>query len=144
MTIIKEFKEFAIKGNVLDLAVGVIIGGAFGKITDSLVKDIIMPPIGLLLGGVNFKEIAINLKAPVVDATGKTVQEAVNINIGNFLQIIIDFSILAFAVFMIVKAVNSLKRKSEPVPVVEVKSIEPSREEILLAEIRDAIKQKGL
>lgn len=103
-----------------------------------------MPPVGLLLGGVNFREIAINLKAPVVDAAGKTTQEAVNINIGNFLQILIDFSILAFAVFMIVKAVNSLKRKAEPVPVVEVKSIEPTREEILLSEIRDAIKQKGL
>lgn len=142
--IVSEFKEFAVKGNVLDLAVGVIIGGAFGKITDSLVKDIIMPPIGLLLGGVNFKEIVIPLKAAVLDSDNKVVQEAVNINIGNFLQIVIDFTILAFAVFMIVRAVNTLKRKPVPTPVVEVKAPEPTREEILLAEIRDAIKQKGI
>jgi large conductance mechanosensitive channel len=140
--LIQEFKEFAVKGNVLDLAVGVIIGGAFGKITDSLVKDIIMPPIGLVMGGVNFKEISIPLKAAVLDATGKVTQEAVNVNIGNFLQILIDFTILAFVVFMIVKSVNKLKRNPPPAPPSAPPA--PSKEEILLAEIRDAIKQRGI
>lgn len=142
MGLIQEFKEFAVKGNVLDLAVGVIIGGAFGKITDSLVKDIIMPPIGLVMGGVNFKEISIPLKAAVLDATGKVTQEAVNVNIGNFLQILIDFTILAFVVFMIVKSVNKLKRNPPPAPPSAPPA--PSKEEILLAEIRDAIKQRGI
>ncbi|MFN8577819.1 MAG: large-conductance mechanosensitive channel protein MscL [Candidatus Sericytochromatia bacterium] len=142
MGLVQEFKEFAVKGNVMDLAVGVIIGGAFGKITDSLVKDIIMPPIGLMMGGVNFKEIAIPLKAAVTDAAGKVTQEAVSINIGNFLQVIIDFAILAFAVFMIVKALNKLKRNPPPAPPEAPPA--PTKEEILLTEIRDAIRQKSI
>lgn len=140
MGLIQEFKEFAIKGNVMDLAVGVIIGGAFGKITDSLVKDIIMPPIGLLLGGVNFKDITVPLKSAVVDSSGKVTQEAVNINIGNFLQIVVDFTILAFVVFLLVKAINKLRRQ----PKVNDAPPAPTKEETLLTEIRDAIRQKSL
>lgn len=140
MGIIQEFKEFAIKGNVMDLAVGVIIGGAFGKITDSLVKDIIMPPVGLLLGGINFKNIAVPLKSAVTDTDGKVIHEAVNLNIGNFLQIIVDFTILAFVVFVLVKAVNNLRRKPEITDAPPA----PTKEEILLTEIRDAIREKAI
>lgn len=140
MGLIQEFKEFAIKGNVMDLAVGVIIGGAFGKITDSLVKDIIMPPIGLLLGGVNFRDITVPLKSAVVDSSGKVTQEAVNINVGNFLQIVVDFTILAFVVFLLVKAINKLRRQ----PKVNDAPPAPTKEETLLTEIRDAIRQKSL
>ncbi len=100
-----------------------------------------MPPIGLLLGGVNFKDIVIHLKTAVLDPAGKVIQDGVNINIGNFLQVMIDFTILAFAVFMIVKTVNSLKKKPVPVAVIEIKPPEPTKEEILLTEIRDALRR---
>lgn len=136
MSIIKEFKEFAVRGNVIDLAVAVIVGGAFGSITTSLVNDIIMPPIGLLLGGVNFSEFAFVLRQATADSA------AVSIRYGLFLQTVIDFTIIAFAVFMMIKAMNATKRKQEketpPVPV----EPELSKEELLLTEIRDILKNK--
>jgi large conductance mechanosensitive channel len=109
MSIASEFREFAVKGNVVDMAVGIIIGGAFGKIVTSLVNDVIMPPIGLLLGGVNFTELAITLKA----ASGGAV--AVTLNYGKCVQTVVDFLIVAWAVFLLVKGLNSLKRKQEQV-----------------------------
>jgi large conductance mechanosensitive channel len=135
MGMLKEFKEFAVKGNVVDLAVAVIVGGAFGKITTSLVNDVIMPPIGLLLGGVNFSELAITLK----DATEETA--AVAINYGLFLQTVIDFTIIAFVIFMVIKGINTTKRKKEEAPAAPPAPPEPSNEEKLLAEIRDLLKK---
>lgn len=107
MSMASEFREFAAKGNVVDMAVGIIIGGAFGKIVTSVVNDVIMPPIGLLLGGVDFSQLAVTLK----DATEKTA--AVTLNYGKFIQTVVDFLIVAWAVFILVKAVNSLRRKEE-------------------------------
>ncbi len=133
MGMVQEFKEFAVKGNVVDLAVGVIIGGAFGKIVSSLVDDVIMPPIGLALGGVNFKELAITLKAA---ADGRA---AVMLKYGNFLQVTFDFIILAFVIFLMVKGINSMKKKeaeAAPAP-----PPGPTTEEKLLMEIRDALKK---
>lgn len=129
-TLLQEFKAFAIKGNMVDLAVALIIGAAFGKIITSLVSDIIMPPIGLLLGGVNFTDLKLILR----DAVGET--PAVSINYGIFIQVIIDFLIVAFAVFMIVKGINRARRKEAAVPV------PPTKEETLLTEIRDLLKNK--
>lgn len=137
MSIIREFKEFAMKGNVLDLAVGIIIGGAFGKIVSSLVADILMPPIGLLIGGVQFTELKLWLKGPVVDSSGKVIKAAVTINIGNFLQTVFDFLIIAIAIFMIVKVINRLNRKKSEETVPEVLSPEVQ----LLTEIRDLLKK---
>ena len=131
---IKEFKDFAVKGNVVDMAVGIIIGAAFGKIVSSFVGDVIMPPIGVLLGGVDFSDLALTLK----DATGDV--PAVVIGYGNFVQTLIDFTIIAFAIFIAVKAINSLKRKEEEAPAAPPK---PTPEEVLLTEIRDLLKQKG-
>ncbi len=135
MGMMQEFKEFAVKGNVVDLAVAVIIGGAFGKITTSLVNDVIMPPIGLLLGGVNFSELAITLKDATEEAT------AVSINYGLFLQTLIDFIIIAFVIFMVIKGINATKRKKEEAPAAPAAPPEPSNEEKLLAEIRDLLKK---
>ena len=112
MSIIKEFQEFAVKGNMVDMAVGIIIGGAFGKIVTSLVNDIIMPPLGMLLGKVDFKDLAITLKEAGVDAAGAPV-EAVKLSYGLFIQNTVDFLIVAIAVFMMVKAINTLRRKQE-------------------------------
>lgn len=142
MGIINEFREFAMKGNVMDMAVGVIIGGAFGKIIASLVADVIMPPIGLLTGGVNFTDIKIVMKDAVIDAAGKIATPAVTLNIGNFLQVMVDFTIVAFAIFILVKIANTFKKKIieeklEPAAVPEI-----PKQEILLAEIRDILKQK--
>src|ERR1700724_3434927 len=106
MSIIKEFKTFIAKGNVIDLAVAVVIGGAFGKIVSSLVADVIMPPIGLILGGVNFTDLKIILKPADKDVSGKILKEAVTLNYGNFIQASIDFLIVAFAIFMLVKVIN--------------------------------------
>lgn len=131
MSMLTEFKEFAMKGNVVDLAVGVIIGGAFGKIVSSFVEDVIMPPIGMILGGVDFKTLAIVLKA----AEGKSA--AVMLNYGKFIQTVVDFTIVAFVVFMAIKAMNALKRKAEAAP-----PPGPTRQEILLTEIRDALRAK--
>jgi large conductance mechanosensitive channel len=131
MSIIQEFKTFAMRGNVVDLAVGIIIGGAFGKIVSSVVADVIMPPIGLLVGGVNFSNLAITLK----EAAGKA--PAVTLNYGNFLQTVFDFLIIAFSVFMLVKVMNSLKTQEKDAP-----APPPPKQEVLLAEIRDLLRQK--
>ena len=129
---LKEFKEFAMRGNVLDLAVAVIIGAAFGKIVGSFVADIIMPPIGLLLGGMDFTEFAFILKE------GATPEETVTLNYGKFIQTLVDFLIVAFAIFMVVKGVNATKKKKEEAPAAPPA---PSNEEKLLAEIRDLLKK---
>jgi large conductance mechanosensitive channel len=138
MSIVKEFKEFAMKGNVVDMAVGIIIGAAFGKIVSSLVNDILMPPLGLLIGGVDFTDLRITIKSASVDQAGNVIN-AVTLNYGTFLQTAIDFLIVAFAIFLLVKGMNKLKKKEEvaappPPP-------EPSKEEKLLAEIRDLLKK---
>ncbi|MBZ0202814.1 MAG: large-conductance mechanosensitive channel protein MscL [Ignavibacteria bacterium] len=133
----KEFKEFISKGNVVDLAVGVIIGAAFGKIVSSVVEDIIMPPLGLILGGVNFTALKIVMKEASTDPSGKVI-EAVTLNYGNFIQTGIDFVIIAAAIFLFVKMFNSMKRK-EDVPAAPPG---PTGEEKLLAEIRDLLSKK--
>lgn len=129
MGMLQEFKDFAIKGNMIDMAVGIIIGGAFGTIVKSLVEDVIMPPIGLLMGGVDFSDIKIKLAEAVGD------KDAVTMNIGTFLNNIIAFLIVAWAVFMLVKAVNRFKREAPDVP------DEPTSTDKLLMEIRDALKK---
>ncbi len=139
MSFIKEFKEFAMKGNVVDMAVGIIIGGAFGKIVSSIVNDIIMPPIGLLMGGVNFTDLKLTLKAAQLDAATNTMKDAVTLNYGQFLQTTLDFLILAFAIFLMIKAMNSMKKKEEAKPAAPPM---PPREEILLTEIRDILSRK--
>lgn len=131
---LKEFKDFAMRGNVVDLAVAVVIGGAFGKIVSSLVNDVIMPPIGLLLGGVDFSNLKVVMKA----ATGEA--EAVTLNYGSFVNTLVDFIIVAFAIFMVIKGLNALKKKKEeatppPPP-------GPTKEETLLTEIRDLLAKK--
>jgi large conductance mechanosensitive channel len=133
MGLIKEFKEFAMRGNMLDLAVAVVIGAAFGKIISSLVADVLMPPIGLLLGGLDFSSFTIVLK----EAVDKT--PAVVIKYGLFINYIIDFVIVAFAIFMLIKGVNKFKRKAEEAPAAPP---EPTKEELLLGEIRDILKAK--
>jgi large conductance mechanosensitive channel len=137
MSLMKEFKQFAMKGNVVDLAVGIIIGAAFGKIVSSVVNDIIMPPIGALVGGVDFTDLKVIIKSAGVDDAGKAVS-AVTLNYGNFIQTTIDFLIIAFAVFMIIKAINRMKKKEEAAPSAPAK---PSNEEVLLTEIRDLLKK---
>ena len=134
MGMIQEFKEFAVKGNAMDMAVGIIIGGAFGGIVKSLVGDVIMPPIGLALGNVDFSSIVITLRQATADA------EAVTINIGTFINNVIAFLIVAWAVFMLVKGMNSLKKKQEEAP---AEAPAPPRSEVLLEEIRDALKARG-
>jgi large conductance mechanosensitive channel len=139
MKIVKEFREFAVKGNMIDLAVGIIIGAAFGKIVASLVSDIIMPPIGLLLGGMNFTDIHITMKDAILDpATGKVLKEAVNLKVGSFIQALVDFTIIAFSVFMIVKAVTRMNKKKVEVPVAPAP---PTKDQELLTEIRDLLKK---
>jgi large conductance mechanosensitive channel len=134
MSILKEFKEFAVKGNAIDMAVGIIIGASFGKIISSLVADVIMPPIGVLVGGVNFTKLALTLK----EAAGNV--PAVTLNYGNFIQSVVDFSIIAFAIFMVVKLINRLKKQEAAAPVAPP---EPTKEELLLTEIRDLLKSKN-
>ncbi len=129
MNMLKEFKEFAIKGNVIDMAVGIVIGAAFGKIVTSFVNDIIMPGVGLLVGGVNFDELTITLKQATDTA------EAVTINYGSFLNTLINFIIIAFAIFIVVKQINRFKKKEE-------KDKKPSDDIILLKEIRDELRKK--
>jgi len=141
MGILKEFREFAVKGNVVDMAVGVIIGGAFGKIVASFVNDIIMPPIGVLLGGADFKELKLILKSEVLNDVAEVVTPAVTLNYGNFIQVVIDFLIIAFVIFTMVKAMNRMKRKDEKPPAPAAPP-EPTKEEKLLTEIRDILKTK--
>ena len=136
MKLADEFKAFAMKGNVVDMAVGIIIGAAFGKIVSSMVGDIIMPPLGLLIGGVNFTDLKLVLKA-AVDAA----HPAVTWNYGNFLQAAFDFLIVAFAVFMVIKAINAAKKKKEEAPVAPPATTVPTKEETLLTEIRDLLKK---
>ncbi|WP_314646142.1 large-conductance mechanosensitive channel protein MscL [Prevotella multiformis] len=137
--LIQEFKDFAVKGNAVDMAVGVIIGGAFGKIVSSIVDDILMPPIGWLIDGVKFTDLKITL--PTVDIPGVEKMEAATINYGNFLQTTFDFLIIAFCVFLLVKGINRLSKKKEetaaPAP-----APEPTNEEKLLMEIRDLLKKQ--
>ena len=138
---IEEFKAFAVKGNAVDMAVGVIIGGAFGKIVSSIVDDLIMPPIGWLIGGVNFSDLKVVLPKLVVEGVEVTTAPA-TINYGNFIQTLLDFIIIAFCVFMLVKGINKLKKKEEEKPAAPAPAPEPSAEEKLLAEIRDLLKNK--
>ena len=136
MGLLKEFKEFAMRGNVIDLAVGVIIGSAFGKIIASFVADVIMPPIGLLVGGVNFADLKWQMKpAEVVDGVKKA---AVTMNYGNFLQATFDFLIVAFVIFLFIKGINRVNKKKEEAPVTPAA---PTKEVQLLTEIRDLLKK---
>ena len=134
MSILKEFKEFAVKGNAVDMAVGIIIGASFGKIISSLVADVIMPPIGVLVGGVDFTKLAVILKEKVGDAP------AVTLNYGNFIQSVVDFTIIAFAIFLVVKLLNNLKKQETAAPIAPP---EPTKEELLMTEIRDLLKTKN-
>jgi large conductance mechanosensitive channel len=130
---LKEFKDFAVRGNVVDMAVGIVIGAAFGKIVSALVAGVLMPPIGVLLGGVDFSDLVLVVK----EAVGET--PAVVISYGAFIQTVIDFTIIAFAIFMVVKGINTLKKKEEAAP---KEAPKPSAEEALLTEIRDLLKTK--
>jgi large conductance mechanosensitive channel len=133
MKIVDEFKAFAMKGNVVDMAVGIIIGAAFGKIVSSIVNDIIMPPLGLLIGGVNFTDLKFVMKAAVDN------KPAVTLNYGNFLQVVFDFLIVAFAVFMVIKAMNAAKKRQEAAAPAAPPA--PTKDQILLTEIRDLLKK---
>ncbi len=141
MGFLKEFKAFALKGNVMDMAVGVIIGGAFGKIVTSLVNDIIMPPIGILVGGVDFSNLKLVIKQAVIEG-GAEIAPAVTWNYGAFIQQVVDFTILAFCVFMMIKVMNKLLKKEEAKPAPAPAPPAPSKEEVLLTEIRDLLKEK--
>jgi large conductance mechanosensitive channel len=133
MSIVKEFREFAVKGNMIDMAVGIIIGGAFGKIVSSLVNDVLMPPLGMLIGGVNFSSLKLTIGSPI---EGK---DPATINYGQFIQTAVDFLIVAWAVFMMVKAINSMKRKQEAAPAAPPA---PTKDQVLLTEIRDLLKAR--
>ena len=129
MSMVGEFKDFAMRGNVVDMAVGIVIGGAFGKIVSSFVNDVLMPPIGLMLGGVDFTGLTITLQQATEEAA------AVTLNWGAFVQTVIDFVIIAFAIFLVIKAMNAAKKKEEA-------PAEPPKQEVLLTEIRDALRQR--
>ena len=133
MKMMKEFKEFAMRGNVMDMAIGIIIGGAFGKVISAFVSQVLLPPLGLLLGGVTFTDLVVVLKAATAD------KPAVLWGYGAFIQAVVDFVIIAFAIFMMIKGMNSMKKKEEEEPAAPPK---PSREEELLTEIRDALKTR--
>ena len=132
MSMMSEFKDFAVRGNVVDMAVGIVIGGAFGKIVSSFVSDVLMPPIGLMMGGVDFSDLSIVLQA----AQGEVA--AVTLNYGSFIQTLVDFIIIAFAIFMVIKAMNNMKAKEEEAPAEPPK---PSAEVELLTEIRDSLRR---
>ena len=134
MSVVKEFKEFAVKGNVIDLAVGVVIGAAFGKIVTSLVTDVMLPPLGLLTGGIDFSDMKFTIK----DADVLAKKAAVTINYGLFLNVLIQFIIVAFCIFMVVKAINAMKKRQE-VPAAPAPDPVPTKEEVLLTEIRDLL-----
>lgn len=135
MSMVSEFKEFAMRGNVVDMAVGIVIGGAFGKIVSSFVADVLMPPLGLLLGGMDFSDLAVTLQAATAEA------EAVQLKYGVFVQTVVDFLIIAFAIFLVIKGMNTamdkMKKEEEEKPAEPPK---PSKEEVLLTEIRDALR----
>ena len=139
MGLIKEFKEFAMRGNVLDMAVGIVIGGAFGKIVSSFMEDILMPPIGVLLGGVNFSDLKVVFKQAVMDGENVVTPE-VALRYGNFIQVIFDFLIIAFAIFMLLKAVNKFNKKKEEAPAAPEA---PPADVQLLTEIRDLLQKKN-
>lgn len=139
MSIGKEFKEFAMRGNVVDMAVGIIIGSAFGKIITSFVTDVLMPPLGMIIGGTDFTSFKIMLSEPVISG-GKIVAEGASLNYGKFIQVTVDFVIIAFAIFMMIKMMNRFMKKSE-VPAAPAAPPEPSKEELLLTEIRDLLKK---
>ncbi|WP_071134808.1 large-conductance mechanosensitive channel protein MscL [Millionella massiliensis] len=132
---VSEFKKFAMRGNVVDMAVGIIIGAAFGKIVSSLVSDIVMPPIGVLLGGVDFSNLAVTIKAATEDTP------AVVISYGKFIQTVIDFLIIAASIFALIKCINAVKSKAETAAE-KAEAEKPSKEELLLTEIRDLLKEK--
>lgn len=134
MSFLSEFKTFAVRGNVIDMAVGIIIGAAFGKIVSSFVDGVVMPPLGLLIGGVDFSDLAIVLKEAVGDAP------AVTLNYGTFIQTVVDFVIIAFAIFLAIKAINTLKRQEAEAPSAPPA---PTKEEVLLTEIRDLLKEQN-
>lgn len=133
MSFVKDFKEFAVRGNVVDMAVGIIIGAAFGKVVSSLVSDVFMPPLGWIIGGVDFSDLAIVLPE-IIEGKGE-----VSIMYGQFIQTILDFTIVAFAIFMMIKVINRLKKKEEEKP---AEDPAPTKEELLLTEIRDLLKQQ--
>lgn len=140
MTLVEDFKKFILRGNVVDLAVGIIIGAAFGKIVSSLVADVFMPVLGLVVGGVDFKDLKIELKAAAVDAAG-TALRAVTLNYGNFVQTIFDFLIVGVCIFSVVKAFAALQRKKEEAPAAPAAPPAPTPTENLLAEIRDLLRK---
>ena len=133
MSMVKEFKEFVMRGNVIDLAVGIVIGAAFGKIVSSLVADVIMPPLGLVIGGVNFTSLKVALGSPLTGG------EPVTLNYGNFVQTLVDFLIVAFVIFLVVKGINKMKRKQETAPAAPPA---PTKDQLLLTEIRDLLKTR--
>ncbi|WP_312911397.1 large-conductance mechanosensitive channel protein MscL [Stutzerimonas nitrititolerans] len=134
MSFLSEFKTFAVRGNVIDMAVGIIVGAAFGKVVSSFVDGVVMPPLGLLIGGVDFSDLAIVLKEAVGDAP------AVTLNYGMFIQTVVDFVIIAFAIFLAIKAINTLKRQEAEAPSAPPA---PTKEEVLLTEIRDLLKEQN-
>ena len=138
MKFLQEFKQFAMRGNVVDMAVGIIVGGAFGKIVSSLVSDVIMPPIGLLVGGVNFTELRIVIKQALLDSAGQIVSPAVTINYGSFIQVIFDFIIIALAIFSMIKLINKFSLRKEEAN----KATPPPTDIQLLTEIRDLLKER--
>lgn len=142
MALLKEFKEFAMRGNVIDMAVGVVIGAAFGKIISSLVDDIIMPLVGVVTGGINFTDYKWVIQKAVIDGqTQEVLKPEVTMNWGSWVQTIVDFLIVAFCIFVAIKAINQLKRKQEEAPT-PAPAPEPTKEEVLLTEIRDLLKEK--
>ncbi|EJX06783.1 large conductance mechanosensitive channel protein [gut metagenome] len=141
-TFLQDFKAFAMKGNVIDMAVGVVIGGAFGKIVSSLVANVIMPPIGLLVGGVNFTDLKWVLKAAEVGADGKEIAPAVTLDYGQFLQATFDFLIIAFSIFLFIRLITRLTAKKKQTPAAPPAPPAPTKEELLLTEIRDLLKEQ--
>ena len=138
MGFFSEFKDFAMRGNVVDMAVGIVIGGAFGKIVSSFVADVLMPPIGMLTGGIDFSEQKVTLQEAVAATDGAEAVEAVTLNYGTFINSVIDFIIVAFAIFLVDKAMNSAKKKEEEAPPAPPK---PTKDQELLGEIRDLLKK---
>ncbi|HPD64616.1 MAG TPA: large-conductance mechanosensitive channel protein MscL [Bacteroidia bacterium] len=142
MSFAKEFRSFISRGNVVDMAVGIIIGAAFGKIVSSFVNDVLMPPLGMLIGGMDFTGFKIVLKQAQLDEAGAIVKDAVTLNYGNFIQTTVDFLIIAFAIFLLIKAMNKLRQKEEQKAAEPAVPPAPGKEELLLTEIRDILKNK--